>query len=149
MGAGERQAGALQLQAIHHLGCVQTTIWANRVGTDRHNATMPRVVAAIRSRRRLPSKVSADASALSTALAASGYTDACVLQNQMCALKAFPFTTAVVVGVDLIGYERRYCYEHRADAQAALAAWDGHGHPSGPWIKCKGTGIDLFNPEYR
>jgi hypothetical protein len=123
-------------------------------GTDRHNATMPRVVAAIRSRRRLPAKASPDASALSTALAASGYTDVCILQNRVCALKAFPFTTAVVAGVDLIGYERRYCYEHLADAQAAqaaqaaLTAWDGRGHPSGPWIKCKGTGIDLFNPAY-
>lgn len=70
------------------------------------------------------------------------------MQNHACALTACPFATAVVVDVDLIGYERRYCYEHQADAQAALAAWDGRSHPSGPCVKCKGTGIDLFNPEY-
>ncbi|MCY1224458.1 hypothetical protein D9M72_366160 [compost metagenome] len=67
----------------------------------------------------------------------------------MCAVKQFNYTTAVVVGLDDVGYQRRYCYEHRADAQAALAAWDGCEHPSGPWIKCKGAGIDLLNPDFR
>jgi len=54
----------------------------------------------------------------------------------------------VVVGLDAVGYQRRYCYEHAADARAALMAWDGNGHPSGPWIKCKGAGIDLLNPNF-
>ena len=31
---------------------------------------------------------------------------------------------------------------------AALAAWDGEEHPGGPWIKCKGAGIDLLNPSF-
>ena len=31
----------------------------------------------------------------------------------------------------------------------ALALWDGQGHPSGPWIKCKGAGVDLLNPSLR
>ncbi|UUZ66578.1 hypothetical protein LP417_34180 (plasmid) [Polaromonas sp. P1-6] len=44
------------------------------------------------------------------------------------------------------GYERRYCYEYEVDARAALKAWDGVEHPSGPWIKCKGAGFDLLNP---
>ncbi|WP_285412941.1 hypothetical protein [Variovorax sp. efr-133-TYG-130] len=64
-------------------------------------------------------------------------------------MKQFNYTTAVVVGIDDLGYQRRYCYEHRADAQAALAAWNGCEHPSEPWIKCKGAGIDLLNPDFR
>lgn len=91
----------------------------------------------------------ATTSRLAEVLSASGYTDICVLQDQMCAVKQFNYTTAVVVGLDDVGYQRRYCYEHRADAQAALVAWDGRGHPSGPWIKCKGAGIDLLNPDFR
>jgi hypothetical protein len=27
-----------------------------------------------------------------------------------------------------------------------LNIWDGADHPSGPWIKLKGLGIDLLNP---
>jgi hypothetical protein len=57
-------------------------------------------------------------------------------------LQRYNFTTAVVVGLSEVGYERRYCYEHGGDARAALAVWDGAGHPPGPWIKCKGVGID-------
>ena len=47
------------------------------------------------------------------------------------------FTTALVVGLDETGYQRRYCYEFRIDAIDALAVWDGTGDPSGPWIKSK------------
>ncbi|MBB3180956.1 hypothetical protein FHW64_005395 [Variovorax sp. Sphag1AA] len=70
------------------------------------------------------------------------------MAGEVCAIKKFNFTTAVVVGLHAQGYERRYCYEHAADARAALAAWDGRGHPGGPWIKCKGAGIDLLNPAF-
>ena len=80
--------------------------------------------------------------------AANGYTDLRMLAEQVCAIKHFNYTTAVVVGLHGMSYQRRYCYEHHAAARAALLAWDGHGHPSGPWIKCKGAGIDLLNPEY-
>jgi hypothetical protein len=48
------------------------------------------------------------------------------------------FTTGLMVGLDELGYAYRYCYEHQADAAAALAAWDGQGDPPGPWIKIKG-----------
>jgi hypothetical protein len=61
------------------------------------------------------------------ALLASGYTDICMRRGQICAVKQFNFTTAAVVGHDAIGYLRRYCYEHRAEAQAALATWAGDG----------------------
>ena len=52
----------------------------------------------------------------------------------------------MLVGIDAIGYSLRYCYERAGEAEAALAAWDGQGHPGGPWIKCKGAGVELLNP---
>ncbi|MDQ7958953.1 MAG: hypothetical protein RET84_23760 [Pseudomonadota bacterium] len=70
-------------------------------------------------------------------------------QGQICALKDFVFTTGLMVGLDPIGYRLRYCYEHAREAREALAAWDGEGHPGGPWIKCKGAGIELLNPALR
>lgn len=81
-------------------------------------------------------------------LTAHGYTDLRILCKQVCGVGQFNFTTALLVGLDETGYERRYCYEHRADAQNALLAWNGDGHPPGPWIKYKGAGIDLLNPEF-
>lgn len=84
--------------------------------------------------------------ALTQSLFANGYSDIRMLHSQVCALKQFNYTTAVVVDIGLSGYQRRYCFEHQEDARAALLAWDGHQHPSGPWIKCKGLGIDLLNP---
>lgn len=74
-------------------------------------------------------------------LLASGYADIRALGDQVCAVKQFNFTTAVVVGLDDVGYQRRYCYEHQADAWAALLAWDGRGHPSGPWLSNQHAGI--------
>jgi len=65
----------------------------------------------------------------------------------LCAVKRFHFTWGLVVGMDFVSYDRRYCYEHKAEAIAALAAWSGDAHPGGPWIKCKGSSIDLLNPE--
>ncbi|MDM0110220.1 hypothetical protein QTH97_35385 [Variovorax sp. J22R24] len=81
-------------------------------------------------------------------LLASGYTDLRVIEGVQCAVRRFNFTTAIVVDIDPVGYQRRYCYEHGADARAALAAWDGREHPPGPWIKCKGGGVDLLNPAF-
>ncbi len=89
-----------------------------------------------------------EVSRLEQLLSKSGYTDFCVIQGHVCAVKQFNYTTALVVGLDDVGYQRRYCFEHKADAQAAIAVWDGLGHPSGPWIKCKGAGVDLLNPEF-
>lgn len=79
-------------------------------------------------------------------LEAQGYRHAVVRNGQVCAVKEFTFTTALLVGIDAIGYSLRYCYEHAGEAEAALAAWDGQGHPGGPWIKCKGAGVELLNP---
>lgn len=80
-------------------------------------------------------------------LADSGYIELRTLPTgQIAGLLRYAFTWAVVVGLDRYGYERRYCYEYPADALRDLREWDGTGHPSGPWVKCKGGGIDLFNP---
>jgi len=98
------------------------------------------------ARQRAPAAARA---ALVESLSASGYTDIRVLQDQLCGVHQFNYTTALVVGLDPTGYRLRYCYEQRSDAQAAIMAWDGHGHPPGPWIKCKGGGIDLLNPNLR
>ena len=99
-------------------------------------------------RSHAPKSRASAAARLAEMLSTSGYTDFCVRKEQVCAVKQFNFTTAIVVGLDDVGYQRRYCYEHRGDAQAALAVWDGREHPSGPWIKCKGAGIDLLNPDF-
>lgn len=88
---------------------------------------------------------------LQTTLLSLGYTDLRTVDGKLCGLLRFLFTTGLVVNLDQDGYELRYCYEHHEDAQAALAAWDGNGHPSGPWIKLKGRVdgrlVDLLNPE--
>lgn len=109
---------------------------------------MSQVAPVIRSRARRQPKPTATWVAHTGLLSASGYTDIRILGGKVCAVKQFNYTTAVVVGLDPVGYQRRYCYEHRTDAQAALAAWDGEVHPSGPCIKCKGSGIDLLNPDF-
>lgn len=83
-----------------------------------------------------------------TTLSASGYDDLKAMGGVICAIRRFNYTTAIVVGLDEAGYERRYCYEHKEEAQAALHQWDGEGHPGGPWIKCKGGSIDLLNPAF-
>lgn len=81
-------------------------------------------------------------------LASHRYTNITKKAGAVCAIAPFLYTTGLVVGLNKLEYERRYCYEHETDARQALAAWDGIGHPGGPWIKCKGTGVDLINPAW-
>ena len=50
------------------------------------------------------------------------------------------FTAGLVVGITDDSRRTRYCYPTRPAAEAALAAWDGHGDPPGPWIKQKPEG---------
>ena len=90
-----------------------------------------------------PREVAAQDRAL---LEAQGYRHVMLRGGRVCAVKGFVFTTALLVGIDPFGYTLRYCYEHAAEAEAALAGWDGTGHPGGPWIKCKGAGVELLNP---
>jgi hypothetical protein len=79
-------------------------------------------------------------------LAENGYRHVLEIGDVVCAVTKFAFTSGVCVDLDEEGYDRRYCFEHERDAIFALASWDGTGHISGPWIKCKGRNIDLLNP---
>lgn len=118
--------------------CPAALPWQNHVTSPTARAARTAVVA--------PSADAVDP--LRPMLLASGCTDLRVLDGALCAVHRFNFTTAALVGLHPVGDERRYCYEHAADARAALAAWDGREHPPGPWIQCKGTGIDLLNPAF-
>lgn len=72
----------------------------------------------------------------------------------ICATQDYVTTRAILVGVGIAcPYERRYCYQDRAQADAALAQYtDTQAHPQGMWIKVKGTyrgkGIDAMNPNW-
>lgn len=85
-------------------------------------------------------------------LESTGYTDLRVVQGKVCGLYPFAFTTGLVVGLDLVGYERRYCFENASDARTALEGWNGQDHPPGPWIKLKGVYkgcmVDIVNPQF-
>ena len=70
-----------------------------------------------------------------------------VINHQICVVRRYLYTYALVVGVTDTGYQRRYCYEEESEAVAALSSWDGADHPPGPWIKCKGADVDLLNPK--
>jgi hypothetical protein len=56
-------------------------------------------------------------------------------------------TVGLFVGLNEYGYAYRYCYPTLQEAVIAFARWDGIGHPLGPWIKRKGLGDDLHNPQ--
>jgi hypothetical protein len=65
----------------------------------------------------------------------------------LCGIKPMMFTYSLVVRLDEMGYQWRYCYEYAADAVAAIKQWDGKDHPPGPWIKLKGLGMpELLGP---
>jgi len=60
-----------------------------------------------------------------------------VAGGKLCGILPQLFTTSLVVGLNDVGYERRYCYEKSYEAEEMLAAWDGVGDPPGPWVKEK------------
>lgn len=74
-----------------------------------------------------------------------GFTHIRVIDGKICGIKRFIFTTGLVVGLNKISYDGRFCYEHHSDAVAALNEWDGNGDPSGDWIKYKGIGGERSN----
>lgn len=107
-------------------------------------------VHARRSVRRWPGRVrqppGSPTQALLSFLQEQGYRELRLIGDVLCGLHRYNFTTGLAVGLTFECYERRYCFEHSEDALRALRDWDGQGHPSGPWIKCKGAGVDLLNP---
>lgn len=69
-----------------------------------------------------------------------GYSPAKILLSGECAgVRNMIYTVALCVGLDEFCYRTRFCYETRAEAETALAGWDGTGDPPGPWIKEKGA----------
>lgn len=54
-----------------------------------------------------------------------------VKDDKVCGLHPFIYTWAILVGMSLVGYERRYCYGSLVEAHGALNEWDGVGHPAG------------------
>lgn len=84
---------------------------------------------------------------LMSLLREEGYLDIREIPGKgLCALKPFMFTWGLMVGLNRIGYDYRYCYQNLADALRALQKWDGEGDPPGPWIKRKGGGEDVLGP---
>ena len=80
----------------------------------------------------------------------TGYTDLRVVRGKLCGLARFDLTAGLMVGLDLAGCDAAYTFENECDARAALAAWDGEGHPPGPWLRltglAKGAAMDVRNP---
>ena len=106
-------------------------------------------VHARRSVRRWPGRVrqppGSPTQELLSFLQEQGYRELRLIGDVLCGLHRYNFTTGLAVGLTFECYERRYCFEHSEDALRALRDWDGQGHPSGPWIKCKGAGVDLLS----
>jgi len=76
-----------------------------------------------------------------------GYHSPKLINGVWCGLMRMAFTIGLFVGIDEIGYSYRYCYESVKEATDALAAYeDTNDHPTGVWIKRKGKGGDLANP---
>lgn len=79
-------------------------------------------------------------------LAAEGYTDIREIPGRgLCGLHNFMFTTGLCWGLDESGYRGRWCYQSPNQAKDALERWDGHGDPTGPWVKYKGEGGERRN----
>lgn len=91
--------------------------------------------------------------ALRKYLEENGYYDLRLIQGQICGLQRYAFTVGIVVNINDISYERRYCYPDGVGANEAYAAYtDVAIHPTGPWIKLKGDyqgkPVDLLNPDF-
>jgi hypothetical protein len=58
------------------------------------------------------------------------------------------YTVGLFVGLDEYGYSHRYCYDTYSEAKEDVLLWDGKNDPPGNWIKRKGLGTDLSNPNF-
>ncbi len=68
--------------------------------------------------------------------------------RNICYLAYMAFTVGLFYNADEQGYQARYCYHTLAEAREAFNTWDGTEHPPGNWIKRKGDGRDICNPNY-
>lgn len=82
-----------------------------------------------------------------------GYMELRVINGKLCGTMDYFTTRGIVIGLDYFGVERRYCYQNRQEASEAFATYNDHDqHPSGNWIKLKGTyrgqPVDDLNPNW-
>ena len=68
----------------------------------------------------------------------------------LCALQRMAFTVGLMVDLyndgGLLNYRYRYCFPSLKEAYESLQQWNGEEYPPGNWIKRKGEGGDLRNP---
>ena len=57
-------------------------------------------------------------------------------KDQYIALNRFMYTVGLLVGINDIGYVKRFCYEHNIDAMAGIQEILSGKEPTG-WIKVK------------
>lgn len=84
------------------------------------------------------------------------YFELCEIGDNVVGLHKYFTTLGLVVGLTLISYERRYCYQDPAEAYLALEHYKKNPklvHPSGNWIKVKGRMngkiLDDMNPNWK
>ncbi len=78
-----------------------------------------------------------------------GYINPKQVDGEWCALYHFVYTMGIVCGMDYSGYKYRYCYPVTADAIVDFENMTTlKEHPPGNWIKRKGDGGDIPNPNY-
>lgn len=89
---------------------------------------------------------------LRIALNKIGIFSARMINGKLYGIQRFMFTFGLLVDIDpydeLNFYKYRYCYPTFNSANDALCEWDGENFPPGPWIKRKGEGGDLKNPNF-
>ena len=53
------------------------------------------------------------------------YSDICIRNGEVCGILRFVFTYGVCVGLDMIGYRCRFCFDTEQNAKLFLSEWDG------------------------
>lgn len=89
---------------------------------------------------------------LATYLLSEGYVHVRFVDEQCVAIQRYLTTWGLCYGLDDLGMSGRFCYQDRLDALDAILALDHmlgrhEAPPTGPWIKHKGSGIDVSNPQ--
>lgn len=85
-------------------------------------------------------------SGLQTDLERDGYYNLREIEGRgICGNRKFMFTTAILFGLDEVGYRGRWCYGTSTEAEVALEHWSGLGDPPLNWIKYKGEGGERSN----
>lgn len=80
---------------------------------------------------------------------ALGYDSPKEINGVWCGIARFAYMTGLVVGINRLSYQYRYCYHKYIEACSSLNHYeDTNEHPIGNWIKRKGLESDLSNPNY-